>query len=223
MADAPKKKFQPTSFSPKARAVFPRLNTPDTKFKAEGRYSVKIRMPEAEARAFLAKFESLSEENFKEVLAAHSNDIDKKTGKPLPPPTNDGLPFTLELDESKKPNGFMQIAFNMNAEYKNKKTGQQVKQKPGMFDSQGRPVAVDVQVGGGSLIKVAFQPSGYFTDSSRKAGISFRLQAVQIIELVKFGGVAFDKEEGGFVAEDQGFQPEEGSAPSVPTTGAGNF
>ena len=223
MAEQTKKKtYNPTAFTPKARAVFPRLNTPDTKFNAQGRYSVKIRLPEAEGRDFLATLQKIDEENFKEVVAAHSNDIDKKTGKLLPPPTNDGLPYSLELGDDKKPNGYMTVGFGMTASYTDKKTQKMVALKPALYDSQGKPI--NVEVGGGSLIKVAFQPSGYYVEGTRKAGVSLRLQAVQIIELVKFGGVTFGKEEGGYVAEEnQPFPSDEGSAPSVSSTSAGNF
>ena len=221
MADQPKKKFYDTAVSPKARAVYPRLNTPDTTFKAEGRYSTKIRMSEDEAKAFLQKFEVISEENFAAVVAAHSNDIDKKTGKALPPPTNDGLPFQLEIDkETKQPTGNILISFSCNASYKDK-TGKVQTIKPGIRDSKNTPI--DVKVGGGSLIKVAFQPAPYYTESSRKAGVSFRIQAVQIIELCKFGEVNFAEEEEGYVGQVEA-PSKEGNETSVPqATGAGSF
>ncbi len=217
----PKKKYYDTVITPKARAVYPRLNTPDTKFKAEGRYSTKIRLPEAEARAFLKQFEAISEENFAAQVAAHSNDMDKKTGKPMAPPTNDGLPFQLEMDkETKQPTGNILISFACNASYKDR-TGKTQTIKPVIRDSKNTPI--DVLIGGGSLIKVAFTPAPFYTESSRKAGVSFRIQAVQVLELCKFGEVSFETEEGGFVGSPE-TQSKEGAKPDVPqATGAGNF
>lgn len=221
MAEQAKRKYYPIAVTPKARAVFPRLNVPDTKFKAEGRYSIKIRLPEVEARTFLKAFENISEENFATQVAAHSNDMDKKTGKALPPPTNDGLPYQMEMDkDTKQPTGNILISFACNASYKDK-AGQVQKIKPALRDSMNKPI--DVVVGGGSLVKVAFQPAPYYTESSRKAGVSFRIQAVQVLELCKFGEVSFDTEEGGYVGEAP-TASNEGAAADVPqATGAGNF
>ncbi len=226
MSDTTQKKNRiPTQFTPKGVAVFPRLNTPDTKFKDTGRYSLKLRLPEAEARSFLAEYDALSGENFAEVLERTKGKVDKKTGKAITP-ENTGLPFELEMDkETQTPTGNILIPFSCNAQFVDKKTQQVREIKPGIYDSKG--TAIDVQVWGGSVLKVAFVPFGYYNDATMKAGISFRLQAVQVIKLVRGGGeVQFGVEEGGYVAEPENqFTKDHGTegGPDVSTASKGNF
>ena len=215
MTEAPKKQFKDAK-SPKGIAVFPRLNEPDFKFNANGRFSVKLKLPRAEAEAFLAQFKEMDEKNFDAVIEATKNDVDKKTLKPLPQPTNDGLPFAMDIDKTtKEPTGFVLVSFSANAKYKDKKTGKMVDAKVGLYDSKGTPA--NIQIGGGSTIKVAFTAFPYYNEATRKAGISFRMRGVQVINLVKFGGVQFDAEEGGYEA-----QPEDSYTPKANTEGAGS-
>ena len=57
----------------------------------------------------------------------------------------------------------------------------------------------DTLVGNGSKVKVAFEPIPYVMPSTKKAGVSLRLKAVQVIDLVEYGNSAtsvFDEEDG---------------------------
>ena len=221
--DKPKKKPQPVAYSPKGRAVYPKLSKPDFKFKPGGEYSVKLRLPEEEGRAFLAKFETLSESNHAEAVEAEKGKKDKKTGKLLEAPVNDGLPFQIEMNkETQEPTGNILITFKANASYKKDDVTKELP-APTIVDSMAKKTTAEV--GGGSVIKVAFQPFPYYNDATRKAGVSFRLQGVQVIELKQFGAdLDFGVEEGGYVAEEQGFQPQQQEGPSgVSPSSKGNF
>ena len=90
-----------------------------------------------------------------------------------------------------------------------------------LFDSQGKPLPEDVKVWGGSKVNMAFRPRFWYT-AMAGFGVSFDLQAVQVIELQNGGvsGVAADAfgftSEEGFVANggetlDQVFDAEEES------------
>jgi len=84
------------------------------------------------------------------------------------------------------------------------------KRKPMVVDSQGRAVSTELNVGGGSIIKVGTGINPW--SIAGKMGVTLYLNAVQIIELVEFNSSPFGKEEGGFVAEDVQQQQEETSA-----------
>ncbi len=199
MADAKKPKIA-VQYTPKGVAVFPRLNEPDYKFTPEGKYSLKLRLPRAEAEAFLAKYQSIADEGFAQVVAETKGKKDKK-GKPIEP-TNDGLPFSIETNkETSEETGFILISFGMKAKFKDKITKEEKSLKPVIVDSKGNDA--NVQVGGGSILKVAFKPRFYYNDATQKAGVTFYLVGVQVVKLVKFGGqLSFGEEEGGYEADD---------------------
>ena len=57
----------------------------------------------------------------------------------------------------------------------------------------------DQAVGNGSVIKVAVEPVTYVMASTKQVGVSLRLKAVQVIDLVESGASAesiFDEEDG---------------------------
>jgi hypothetical protein len=69
---------------------------------------------------------------------------------------------------------------------------------PDFYDRKAKPVQVCPAMYGGSALKVNFSPMPYFSASNKQAGISLRINAVQIIDLVTG-------------PDDQGFDEEEGS------------
>ena len=59
-------------------------------------------------------------------------------------------------------------------------------------------------VGNGSVVKVAVEPIAYMMQSTKQVGVSLRLKAMQVIELVEHGTSSADsifEEEEGFVAK----------------------
>jgi hypothetical protein len=69
--------------------------------------------------------------------------------------------------------------------------------KPGMFDAKGNVITKDLAVGNGSVIKIAGLLQTY--DAGGNKGVTAYLNAVQLIELVEFGGSASFEEEDGYV------------------------
>ena len=90
-----------------------------------------------------------------------------------------------------------------------------------LFDAAGKPLPKDVEVWGGSKVNVAVRPNFWYTDLMG-FGVSFELQAVQVLELANGGqstksadAFGFTSEEG-FIANggetlDQAFDAEEES------------
>lgn len=74
------------------------------------------------------------------------------------------------------------------------------KQKPKLFDSKGKPITKELNVGSGSVLKVA---GGFGVNEVQgKIYCSLYMNAVQVIDLAQYSGSAFGEEEGGFVADD---------------------
>jgi hypothetical protein len=56
-----------------------------------------------------------------------------------------------------------------------------------VFDSKGKPMGNKVAIGNGSIVKVSYSPSTYHV-SSNVNGLKFFLNALQVLELVEYGG-----------------------------------
>ena len=98
------------------------------------------------------------------------------------------------------------------------KTGQAWTQKPKVFDSKGTPLAKDILVWGGTTMKVAYEVIPY-SNNMLGSGVSLRLKAVQVHELVSGGGASadsygFKEETNGYVAEAVESLPEEANGAS---------
>lgn len=80
--------------------------------------------------------------------------------------------------------------------------------KPTVVDSKKTPLPEDTRVGGGSKIRMAVELYAY------DGGVSLRLKAVQVLELVEYGNsaaAAFDEVEDGFTASDDFAEETKGS------------
>jgi hypothetical protein len=71
----------------------------------------------------------------------------------------------------------------------------------------------------GSIAKVNFSPTLYYNDANAQAGVSCRLNGVQVLKLVKGGWTA---ESFGFAAEEEGYDFADGTpaGPDVPAPGS---
>lgn len=173
--------------TPKGIAQFAWLNKADTKFNDMGEYKVNLIVPETEAKAFC-----------KQVSEARDAFIagDKKKKKAP-------LPFEKEVDDQGNETGNIIIKTKV----KNSRTrdGGVWERKPKLFDAIGQKI--DANIGGGSTIKVNVQV--YIWDVATAGGVGVMLQpvAVQVIDLVEFGG--------GDLAASFGFGVEDGFVSEV--------
>lgn len=180
--------------SPKGVAVFPRLNQPDTKFKAEGEYTVKLAFA-ADDEDYLklkARLEKIRDEQFAKFISENPK---KKRAEVADV-------FTLETDKEGDETGRELLTFKMRASGVSKKTGKPFTLKPAIFNAAKSDLTDNPpSIGGGSVLRVNFEPSGAFVESAKKFYLSLRMNGVQIIELKEFGGrsadsMGFDEEEG---------------------------
>src|SRR3546814_13485107 len=82
-----------------------------------------------------------------------------------------------------------------------KKTGKAWTRKPNIFDAKGNQLKNPPSIGGGSEMKLSVELFPYYAANDKTVGVSFRLEAAQIIKLVQFGardaaGFGFGEEDG---------------------------
>lgn len=205
-------KFKGVKFiTPRGIAIFPKLHKPDTKWKAEGQYSVKLRLdPASIDAALVAKIEALRDEKAEEVKAELTA---KKQGAKVKSLKVLDVLFQPETDkDSGEETGFVLINAKMTASGVSKKDGKTWSRKPDIFDSKGKKLSKVPMIFGGSELKAAVEARAYYTPKDNQVGVSFQLNGAQIIKLVTGG--ERNAADYGF-AEEDGYEEapaEEGSA-----------
>jgi hypothetical protein len=188
-----------TITTPAGIARFPSLNRADTKFDEIGVYKVNLEMSAEDAEPFIKQIEAI----FAEYLPAKLAEINNKL-------VMDGLPKKTKLKQHAAPweenDGLVQLKLKVPAMGKNKETGEEYSRKPTLFDAAGKEE--DVNIGGGSKLKVAVVPYCWYT-ASLGAGITLQPKAVQVLDLVTWGN--------GGTAEAYGFDVSEAKAPAAKT------
>lgn len=207
MAD---KKFEklPVHQSPRGTAIFPYLNTADTKWKPEGEYKTKLAMDDGSAlREIVDEQMKAAEVEAKEKARAAT----KKTGKKVEAKAAD-LPYYDEVDDEGDETGRTIASFKSTASGVSQKTGKPWKRQIPLFDARGNAMRKDVF--GGSILIVAYSAKPWVNPKC-EFGVKLQIEAVQVIELVSTGGAAKKSASGfGFGAqegyEDDGEEPTSG-------------
>jgi len=180
--------------TPKAEALWPRLNEPDTKFNPEGDYSVALvfERNDKDFKKLSATLKQARDARFAEW--ARENPKLARKAKPAPV-------FAKDVDEDGNDTGRILVRFKMRAGGTSKRTGKTFTMKPDIFDAQGVKLDEPPGIGNGSILKVAYSlGAGGYVPAAGKFYLSPQLNAVQIIELVEFG--KRDAESYGFAAEE---------------------
>lgn len=187
--------------TPAGTARYAYLHKADTKFNENGVYKVDLILPADDAKTVkLTKFlDSQAEKALKKAkkgakTKAAANKITKH------------VPYEMEEDDEGEETGNVIVKFKMNRKGKDPKTGATWTRRPKFFDAKGKRME-PVAVFGGSTIKVSYTARDFYNAANKMAGVTLRLQAVKVIDLVKLDGpgadaYGFDEEEEGFSAED---------------------
>ena len=178
--------------SPAGIAQYPRLTRPDTKFKADGEYKVTLVLPGAEAQPLIDLINKEMGESL--IQARRDNPTKAKSIKAA-----SDKPYKAVTDDEGNETGDVKFNFKMAAKVTSKISGQSWEQKPDLFDAKGK-VLINPKIGGGSRVKVAFELYQFYT-ALVGAGVSLRLRAVQVLDLVEYNsrsasGYGFGEEEG---------------------------
>ena len=176
--------------TPIGTALYPKLNTPDTKFNADGVYSVKLILEKDDYETMEAAIKPWFEKEYERLV--------KESGKPK-------LPRSLKLP--------MKLNDDNQYEVFAKQVAQRETSKGlltfgvALFDSAGKKMNNPPNIGSGSKMRVGVEPLAWFSPLIG-VGYTLRLKAVQVIELTEYagdsGGFSFDEQEGGFISEDLG-------------------
>ena len=180
------KPFRKTIVTPVGTAIYPWLNTPDTRF-GEPTFKVNLRLTGEDATKFIAQVDALKEE-----AKAHLGVADLIV--PIVP--------ALDDDKNEIPGAF-DVKTKAKAFFK-QADGSMVENNLTIVDAQKNPMDESAgTIWGGSKIKLALNVGAVAT--SIYQGLMLRINAVQVIELVtggQGGANAFDKEDG-FTAEQK--------------------
>lgn len=183
---------RPRFVSPAGTAQYPYLNKPDTKFNPDGEYKCKLEIPADKAQEIVT---FLDEQHEQSIAKAKKDNPGKKVKE-------GEVPYTVNEET-----GAVVVNFKLRAKGKTK-DGSEFEQRPAVFDSKGKPLQ-DAKVGGGSTLKIAYEVIPYYT-AIAGAGVSLRLKAAQIINLVEFSGGAGAGAYG--FGEEDGYEAEETAA-----------
>ena len=202
MADKKRPKYE-TFISPKGTFKFPKLTEADTKFKAEGQYSVTL-MCDPSGADVQALVDIIDEQAAKTLDRAKDNEKSAAKKKKW---MSKFLPYAEGEDQDGEPNGTIEFKFNMTASGKSKATGKPWKRKPGVFDASGKPLPAGIDIWGGTVGYVAFQIVPYSQSIQTGASVKLALEAAQILDLVSRGsksaeGHGFDTDLEGYAAPD---------------------
>lgn len=174
-----------TYTSPFGKAVYPHLNSPDVKFKAEGEYHLKLELDDKQAKEVI----KVITETLDSALTNEKNNSKKKN-------------VTKSSHISyKKEDGKNLFSFKMKAKGFNKTNGEAFTQRPALFDNELKPLDPDLQIWGGSNLRVSYSPYGWYKQQLGGAGVTLRLKSVQVKDLVQGsssngGGHGFSKTDG---------------------------
>jgi len=176
----------------KGTALWAKVFEPDTKFDANGIYSVNVLIPEAEAVELCEYLDGVVQQRYAEEVKAKpklKNGLSTKT------------PYEPEYDQNGDPTGNIEFKLKLKAKVQ-ARDGSTYEQKPIVVDAKRTPMSADTNVGNGSVIKAAYEPIPYMMASTKQVGVSLRLKGVQILELVEYGnGASMFDEEDGYVSE----------------------
>ncbi len=184
--------------TPAGIAQYPRLTKPDTAFgNIDGIYKVTLVLPGAEAQGLVSLIDAAMAESLKKARMENPT-----KAKAIKAATD--KPYKAVTDDNGNETGEVKFNFKMKAKITSK-TGESWQQRPDIFDAKGK-VLLDPKIGGGSKIKVAFEIYPFWTQLIG-AGVSLRLLAVQVLDLVEYNArnasaYGFGEEEG-YVAGEQ--------------------
>ena len=178
--------------SPIGTAKYPYLTQPDTKFDERGTYKVDLIITTFEANDILKTATLLAKEFKKEDL--ESNPARKKWGL--------HLPLLADVNQDGEDTGAMVARFKQSATIRTR-DGREIKKSILLFDYKANRLS-NVNPYSGTKMSVAYTMSAYANPTGKTYGVTFRLIAAQIVELVE-GGQGTSAESLGFQSQTDGF------------------
>lgn len=202
--------------TPRGVAVFPNIHAPSKKF---GKYECKLILDpdDEQVQELLEKAEALRDEFLEETKAAleqkRQEAIKKKRAAEAKKIEQKIAALKVadihgvDIDDEGNETGKITLKATASAEGK-RKDGSTFKREIHVFDARNKKLSKVPAIYGGSELKMAGVCFGYYNPSTDTVGVSFRLEAVQLLKLVSTGGSAerygFGVEEDGYEGDDSG-------------------
>lgn len=193
------------------------LNTPDTKFDKDGKFSLALAFDADDEQ--LQRIEAKATELAEAKLAEVKEELESKGKKAVANKLQLVSLIKVEEDEETgEETGRKIIKASMKHSGVSQKTGKPWKRYPDYFSASGKQLKNPPQIGSGSEMKMNIELVPYYAANDKTVGCTFRLNGVQIIKLVTFG--ARDASAYGFGAEADGDEIEDGIENDRETLGA---
>lgn len=173
----------------KGYAKWAKVFEPDTKFDADGVYSVKLVLSQEEAAQLDESLGAIAQERFNEEV---------KRSPKLKNSLSIQMPIDSEFDMDGNETGNKEVKFKLKAKVRTRE-GSTYDQKPVVVDAKRNPMSGDSLIGNGSLVKVAYETIPYFVAATKVVGVTLRLKGLQVLELNEYankGAGMFDDEDG---------------------------
>lgn len=180
--------------TPAGVAVYPHLVRPDTKFDSDGVYTVQLAIDGPDANELIAQLEAARDLFAKEFKSENKAKFAKASIADV---------YEDEVDDEGEETGRVLIRAKQKALIK-ARDGTMYPKYVKLFDAQNNVITPD-SVWGGSRLILAGVLIPYYMASSKEIGVSLRLSAVQILELVEGDGGSAESfgfgEQDGYTAE----------------------
>lgn len=205
--------------TPVGISAFNYLETPDFEFNKNGDYKTRLFFdPKAEGVSAMTDVMDDLLERALPYFLDQATTVKAKKAVIL----SENTPYYVETDDEDKPTGRIyinakSIASGITSE------GEKWKRQVAMYDANGVRIAkgTKLNVGNGTTMSLSLTLRAYFNKQSG-VGLSLRLEAVQIIDLVQYGAgnktaeqIGFGKVEGGFSADQMPVAEVEVEEPEV--------
>ncbi len=185
--------------TPKGTAVYPRIDTPDTKFNEDGVYSCKLHVDEAAFNAFTKHVTDIVEREYDAECKVKDKKLKKAATSPIRiTPDGDFEIYAKQVSRRQTKNGLLLFTIPV-------------------FDSKGAKLPKVPAIGSGSTLKLSVEVYTWYTDL-QGFGYTLRLKAVQLLDLIEYNNgssssYGFTEEENGYINDgeslDTAFQEEE--------------
>ena len=183
----------------KGTAVYPRIDTPDTKFNEDGVYSCKLHVDEASFNAFTKQVTDTVEREYDVECKVKGKKLKKAATSPIRiTPDGDFEIYAKQVAQRQTKKGLLTFTIPV-------------------FDSKGAKLPTSPAIGSGSTLKLSVEVYTWYTDL-QGFGYTLRLKAVQLLDLIEYNNgssssFGFTEEENGYINDgesfDTAFQEEE--------------
>lgn len=207
----------PQVITPAGTVAWASIDEADYEYKEGGEFHIRVRFdPDDPA---LNELRNEAEAILDEAYAAMEADLRREKKGALLKKLNrkdDVIPEEMDR-ETGDPTGKLVLRAGMKHKVTpktGKNAGKTFTFYPDVFDATGKKLNKRPKIGSGSVVKIAIRPMEYFLPSTGEMGISYSLEAVQVIKLVQGGSrdaasYGFGQEDGDSIDDSFGDETEQ--------------